>query len=53
MRVRYEEKTRGSRVHQMHSNVKMGLRDMNTIGMDLAIVGTGMPPPVPLQQGQW
>lgn len=51
VRVRYEEKTRGSRVHQMHSNVKMGLRDMNTIGMDLAMVGTGMPAPVPLKTG--
>ena len=43
VRVRYEEKTRGSRVHQMHTNVKMGLRDMNTIGLDLAMVGSGMP----------
>jgi hypothetical protein len=51
VRIRYEEKTRGSRVHQMHSNVKMGLRDMNTIGMDLAMVGTGMPTPSQLSTG--
>ena len=43
VRLRYDEKTRGSRVHQMHTNVKKGLRDMNTIGLDLAMVGTGMP----------
>jgi hypothetical protein len=43
VRVRYDEKSRGSRVYQMHSNVRMGLQDMNTIGRDLVMVGTGMP----------
>jgi hypothetical protein len=43
VRVRYDEKSRGSRVYQMHSNVRMGLQDMNTIGRDLVMVGAGMP----------
>ena len=41
VRAKYEQKSQGTRVYEMHKNVKMGLQDMGTIGRDLQMVGTG------------
>jgi len=35
LRVKYEEKSQGSQLYQLHKNVKDGLTDMGTIGADL------------------
>lgn len=40
-RMKYEQKSHGTRVYQMHKNVKKGLDDMSTIGRDLQMVGSG------------
>ena len=40
VRAKYEQKSQGTRVYQMHKNVKMGLRDMGTIGRDLQMVSS-------------
>jgi len=42
VRMKYEEKTRGTHLHQLHKHVKDGLQDMGSIGTDLnALSGRG------------
>ena len=36
LRIKYEEKSQGSQLYQLHKNVKDGLNDMSTIGADIS-----------------
>ena len=51
LRIKYEEKSRGTQLYKLHRTVKRGLDDMSTIGNDLATISSGnitnTPPPLP------
>ena len=55
-RVKYEERTRGTELYELHRSVKRGLEDMGTIGSDLVSIRTGNvnqaapSPPLPMIQ---
>ena len=38
VRLRYEQKSKGSQIYQLHSSVRQGLQDFGTIGTDLAML---------------
>jgi len=40
-RLKYEHKTQGTHLYELHRNVKRGLEDMGTIGTDLASIRSG------------
>ena len=40
-RIKYEEKTQGTELYNLHRSVKRGLDDMGTIGTDLASIRSG------------
>jgi len=41
LRTKYEDKSKGSQLYQLHKNVKDGLHDMSTIGADISSLSTG------------
>lgn len=41
VRIKFEEKSRGTQFFDLHSSIKRGLRDVSTIGSDLVSVGVG------------
>ena len=41
VRIRYEEKSRGTQLYELHRSVKRGLDDVGTIGSDLHSIGSG------------
>ena len=50
-RVKYEQRTRGTELYELHRSVKRGLADMSTIGNDLASIRSGSISAMPVSGG--